>query len=172
MRLSVSLSAERYRPDTYCWAGRLQIPGVIIPLLVPHNLAAVYCLGLAGIVIVAAIATTIKIMLNGYEPARYFLFAWGAFLLGALTIILRNFQIVPVNFITAYGLQIGIALGVLLLSFSLAARIRSIKKAKERAEAESRNAQMEALRKSEEAARVKSEFLANMSHELRTPLNA
>ena len=52
---------------------------------------------------------------------------------------------------------------VLLLSFSLAARIRSIKKAKEEAGAESLNAQMEALRKSEEAARVKSEFSANMS---------
>ena len=167
-------SADRYPAGhrILLWAGRLQIPGVFIPLLVPHSLAAIYCLGLAGVGIVAAIVTTVKIMLDGYEPARYFLFAWGAFLLGALTIILRNFQLVPVNFITAYGLQIGIALGVLLLSFSLAARIRSIKKAKEKAEAESLNAQMEALRKSEEAARVKSEFLANMSHELRTPLNA
>ena len=86
---------------------------------------------------------------------------------------MRNFQIVPVNFITAYGLQIGIALGV-LLSFVLARRqnSRQSRKPREKAEAESRNAQMEALRKSEEAARVKSEFLANMSHELRTPLNA
>ena len=167
-------SAERYPAGhrILLWAGRLQVPGIIVPLVLPHNIAAVYCLGLAGIAIVAAMVSTLRISRDGYEPARYFLFAWGSFLLGALTIILRNFQIVPANFITAYGLQIGIALGVLLLSFSLAARIRTIKKAKEAAEAASISAQMEALKKSEEAARVKSEFLANMSHELRTPLNA
>ena len=167
-------SKERYPAGhrILVWAGRLQIPGIIVPLVLPHSLAAVYCLGLAGVAIVTAMVSTLKISRDGYEPARYFLFAWGAFLLGALTIILRNFQIVPATFITAYGLQIGIALGVLLLSFSLAARIRTIKKAKEEAEAASITAQIDALRKSEEAARVKSEFLANMSHELRTPLNA
>ncbi len=150
----------------------LSIPGIVIPLVAPHRFAAVYCLGLAGVAIVTAMVSTVRIARAGYAPAKYFMMAWGAFLLGALTIILRNFQVLPAVFITAYGLQIGIALGVLLLSFSLAARIREIKKEKERAEAASIEAQMAALRKSEEAARVKSEFLANMSHELRTPLNA
>ena len=67
-------SADRYPAGhrILLWAGRLQIPGIFIPLLVPHSLAAIYCLGLAGVCIVAAIATTIKIMLDGYEPARYF----------------------------------------------------------------------------------------------------
>ena len=74
-------SADRYPAGhrILLWAGRLQIPGIFIPLLVPHSLAAIYCLGLAGVCIVAAIVTTVKIMLDGYEPARYFLFAWGAF---------------------------------------------------------------------------------------------
>ena len=44
-------SAERYPAGhrILLWAGRLQIPGVLFPFLVPHSLAAIYCLGFAAL---------------------------------------------------------------------------------------------------------------------------
>ena len=102
----------------------------------PHKVAAVYCLGLAGVGIVGSLVATAFVARRGYQPARFFLMAWGAMLLGAVTLILRNFQVLPVSPITTYGLQIGIALGVLLLSFSLASRIRTMKEEKKRVERE------------------------------------
>jgi hypothetical protein len=74
----------------------------------------------------AAIATTVAVraMVAGYRPARYFLLAWAALLIFIALGALRNFTLVPTNLVTIYGLHIGFALDVLLLSFALGASAR------------------------------------------------
>lgn len=68
--------------------------------------------------------------------ARLFVVAWSLFLLGAAVFALRNLGVLPANFITLHGIQIGSALEMLLLSFALAARFNKMKKQKEQAQAE------------------------------------
>ena len=74
---------------------------------------------------VAALSTVVAVraLLDGYRPARYFLLAWAGLLVFILFGALRNFALVPTNFVTIYGLHIGFALDVLLLSFALGDRI-------------------------------------------------
>ncbi|QPI64953.1 diguanylate cyclase [Vreelandella venusta] len=68
--------------------------------------------------------------------ARIFALAWSVFLLGASVFALRNLSILPANFLTLHGIQIGSAIEMLLLSFALAARFNKLKWQKERAQAE------------------------------------
>ena len=48
----------------------------------------------------------------------------------------RNLGWLPTNFLTTYGMQIGSALEMLMLSFALADRINHLQHEKERAQAE------------------------------------
>lgn len=68
--------------------------------------------------------------------ARIFALAWSIFLLGTSVFALRNLSILPANFLTLHGIQIGSAIEMLLLSFALAARFNKLKWQKERAQAE------------------------------------
>ncbi len=68
--------------------------------------------------------------------ARLFVLAWSIFLLGAAVFALRNMGVLPANFITLHGIQIGSALEMLLLSFALAARFNKLKRQKEQAQAD------------------------------------
>ncbi|MEL7965023.1 diguanylate cyclase [Vreelandella neptunia] len=68
--------------------------------------------------------------------SRLFVVAWSLFLVGACVFALRNLGILPANFITLHGIQIGSALEMLLLSFALAARFNKLKRQKERAQAD------------------------------------
>ncbi len=78
----------------------------------------------------------IKIALQGYRPAKFFLLAWSVFFIGLILFILRNYGILPYNFYTNYTMQIGTALEVTLLSLALADRINILKKEKEASQAE------------------------------------
>jgi diguanylate cyclase (GGDEF)-like protein len=113
-------------------------------------LRAISVLGFAG----AAVATyvAVRALVLGYRPARYFLLAWAALIVFIALGALRNFTLVPTNFATIYGLHIGFALDVLLLSFALGDRISLLRRERAAAEAEALAAQrlmLDATRESE-----------------------
>ncbi len=131
------------------------------------------------------------------NPAgRYYLLGWVGMIIGGTLNVLRAFDLVPVNFLTTYGSQIGSLLTLLILNMGLTEQFRQVQrmreqdherrlrqtaemnrqldqKVKERTqELEAETAAAEQARAiAEQALQVKSQFLATMSHEIRTPMN-
>ena len=81
-----------------------------------------------GWIAVASVAA----LRRGYKPARLFLLAWSAFLLGTGMFAAIAFDLLPKVFITEYGVQIGSALEMLLLSVALGYRYASLRNENER----------------------------------------
>lgn len=109
--------------------------------------------------------------LRRVPSARVFVLAWSIFLLGASVFALRNLSILPANFLTLHGIQIGSAIEMLLLSFALAARFNKLKWQKECAQAETvaMLKKQEAVLEAKVAARTQAlEKLAN--HDMLTGL--
>ncbi|MBV8659707.1 MAG: response regulator [Burkholderiales bacterium] len=75
------------------------------------------------------------------RSAPYFMLAFTFLLLSAAMTGLRSFGLLPTNFITVNGMQIGSAMEMLLLSLALAARVHSIRLEKEQAQAQTLAAQ-------------------------------
>ncbi|HEY9001944.1 MAG TPA: 7TM diverse intracellular signaling domain-containing protein [Mucilaginibacter sp.] len=88
-------------------------------------------------------AVAVKISLQGYKPARYFLFAWTIFFAGILMFTLRNLGVLPYNDFTNYTMESGITVEVTLLSIALADRINVLKREKELSQAEALRAAQE-----------------------------
>ena len=68
------------------------------------------------------IVAAVVMLRRGYRPARLFLLAWSLFLFGTAAFTLLAFGVLPRNFWTHNGVQIGSALEMLLLSLALGAR--------------------------------------------------
>jgi diguanylate cyclase (GGDEF)-like protein len=105
-------------------------------------------------------------MVAGYRPARYFLLAWAALLIFIALGALRNFTLVPTNLVTIYGLHIGFALDVLLLSFALGDRINLLRRERAAAQAESLQAQQRLLAATRESERELERGIAERTAEL------
>lgn len=88
-------------------------------------------------------AVAVKISLQGYRPARYFLIAWTIFFAGIIMFTLRNLGVLPYNAFINYTMESGIAVEVTLLSIALADRINVLKKEKELSQAEALRAAQE-----------------------------
>lgn len=69
---------------------------------------------------------------RGYQPAKLFLLAWGLFLIGTTMVALLAFGVLPKNFATEYGVQLGSASEMLLLSIALGYRYASLRNENER----------------------------------------
>ena len=78
------------------------------------------------------LTTTLTAMRRGDRSARLFLLAWGMFLLGTAMFTLLAFGLLPKSFITVYGVQIGSALEMLLLSVALSYRYAALRNENER----------------------------------------
>ncbi len=120
---------------------------------------------------------------NRFQPARYYMFAWGLLSIGAIIGMLSLIGVLPSNRFTAYCFQVGVFLEAGLFSVALMDKSRSqLEQEVEQATndlvnnmelIEEQNVRLDIARKDAiKASNVKSQFLANMSHEIRTPLNA
>ncbi|WP_342315709.1 7TM diverse intracellular signaling domain-containing protein [Lysobacter sp. FW306-1B-D06B] len=75
---------------------------------------------------------SIAVVRRGYAPAKLFLLAWAMFLLGTGLFVGVAFGLTPKNFLTEYGVQIGSALEMLLLSVALGHRYAQLRNENER----------------------------------------
>lgn len=116
------------------------VPGFALLTLVafsPWQLQVTQFLNI-GVIALGAVVTVSALISgrSGYRPAWYFLLAWGLLICGGVALPLSSFGLLPRSTLTEYGLQIGSALEMLLLSFSLAYRIHLLRSEKARIEHE------------------------------------
>ena len=103
--------------------GLLGIASIWLPYKVSTPLASKAVLfGVVWIII-----ATVVMLRRGYRPARLFLLAWSLFLAGTAAFTLLAFGLMPRNFWTQNGVQIGSALEMLLLSLALGARYAGLR---------------------------------------------
>jgi diguanylate cyclase (GGDEF)-like protein len=93
------------------------------------------------IICVFTLACGITCLARGVPGAKLFVLAWTALMLGGVLMALRNFGLMPTNFVTLHGMQVGSVIEMLLLSFALANRFNLIKQEKAQAQAQALAAQ-------------------------------
>jgi diguanylate cyclase (GGDEF)-like protein len=81
--------------------------------------------------VMALLYQTFRAIRQGYRPAQLFLAAWTMLLLGTAMYASVSFGVLPKNFITEYGIQIGSAMEMILLSFALAYRYANLRSVNE-----------------------------------------
>jgi len=111
---------------------------------------------------------------HGHRPARYYLAAWTVSLLGVGLYILKSFGLLPYTFLTNWGIQVGSAWEVILLSLGLADRYYLLKKKQEDEQAalaeqlKAANRELERFNEElEDLVEARTEELSTLNEELR-----
>lgn len=87
------------------------------------------CLSVVGSILL--FVTAMRCWQLGVPSARFFVFAWFIFLVAIITFAGNKMGLFPRNFFTEYGMQIGSAIELSLLSFALADRINKSRRKQE-----------------------------------------
>lgn len=106
---------------------------VLFSLFGEYSVAAQIGLFAAFFGSILCIASGIILLLRGYKPARFYLLAWAALLMGVILKSAMTVGLLPVNLFTLHTLHIGSAIEVLLLSLALADRINIVKRERQSA---------------------------------------
>lgn len=144
---------------------------MVLALTVSYAIALRLATYLALAFTVVIFTAGIVAWLRGMRVARYFIFAWSAFLLGGIINTLMVLGLLPNVFLTMYASQIGSALEVGLLSLALADRINAMKEERTRILQETSRKLEQLNLELASSNRLKDEFLATVTHELRTPMS-
>jgi len=165
----------------------------VLPFYYTIQISLVFCFIISIMVVVSSVIMLTK----KYPPAKFYFIAWVWFVLGAMTIIARAFSIIPNNFWTEYGFQLGSLICFLSLALGIASkfnmeRTNGLRLEKIAGEEKERRLRIEensrisleekvmerthelsvAKKEAEDAIEAKSHFLAAASHDLRQPLHA
>ncbi len=124
------LEAPKYTPKTskiYYILFGLSGLGMISTLLFMGYQTAILCsLALMFFILGFLITNGIQCLFAGRREAKYFLLAWSSFIFFSFLFGLKSFGILPNNFFTLWGIQVGSVMEVTLLSLGLADRIKTL----------------------------------------------
>jgi signal transduction histidine kinase len=120
---------------TLLWLQRIAFCGLFFPFFAGYAISIRFGTLLAMTVFVYII-TGFLCMIRGYRPAVYYFVAWPVSMIGVTLYSMKTFGLLPHNFITNWGIQIGSAWEVILFSMSLADRFHLMKKEQERLQVE------------------------------------
>ncbi len=124
------LGIKRQSPLLHRAVTGLQL--ILLPILlsVPfigygHLVMPLAVLNLVALGLVLAMGVVAHI--RGEAAARYYLMAWSVFLVGLLLYLLKVFGLLPHNFITHYGFQVGSFFEFIFLSAALGVRVKQLR---------------------------------------------
>jgi len=119
---------------------------ILLALLGYFNSSYTLMLMLAMFSAIYVLYMAVVILFKGLRSAKFFLIAWGGFILCVVIYVLKDLNIIfPYNNITNFALLIGSAFEAVLLSFALADKINILKSEKEQSQMET----MQVLRENE-----------------------
>ena len=113
--------------------GSCGLIATLLALALPYRPMSKLLVATTMLTVLLAIFVASLRLHQGYRPARIFLLAWSAFMLGAILLSLRTAGFLPTNFITEYSIQIGSALEVILLTIALGDRMNLVHKERDAA---------------------------------------
>ncbi|MBU0481526.1 MAG: response regulator [Proteobacteria bacterium] len=105
----------------------ISMAGIISALTGHYSLAIRTSSLMALLIIFTNVVCGIICIINKYRPARYFMVAWSMFFLGVMSNALRAFGVLPANFLTISGPQIGSSMTMIMLALALADRFNIMK---------------------------------------------
>jgi len=133
------LNLKIFSPKFSIWMQLLMlvaIVGSIISLTLKYSIGIKIATALAGITVLTLFIAGGIGMYHRYKPARFYLIAWFALILGIGAYSLKAFGLLPNNFFTHWGVQIGAVMEMFLLSLALGDKINTLKAEKEKAQRE------------------------------------
>ncbi|MDZ7605032.1 MAG: 7TM diverse intracellular signaling domain-containing protein [Cyclobacteriaceae bacterium] len=120
------LHSEMNTPKLHLWLIAiisLFVLNIIVFLTGWRFLAYQIILYNAAVTLFFIMFVALKVWLNGYEPAKYYLFAWSFFVAGIIAFFLRELGFLPINAILGNVLQIASTVSILFMSFALSRKI-------------------------------------------------
>jgi len=124
------------------------------------------------------IGSGIYFLLRGFKPARLYLTAWGSMIAGGAILALQKIGLMPVSYLSLYGVDLASSLLVVLMSVSLSDKLNqsylASKKAqadKLRAEEEARSVIEHANEQLEKQVQLRTAQIEQQTRELQTLLN-
>jgi diguanylate cyclase (GGDEF)-like protein len=158
---------------TSIWLDRsLQGAGVLVAVPIVIGFSVSYYAGgrlVSGALLIALLVSAwsgIYSVMHRIPGGRLYLLSWFLFLAFAAMYPLRNYGLVPTNFFTVHGIQIGSLVEMMLLSFALAARINHIRAEKEKAQHDAIEAQATLVTTLKESEKILEQRVAERTEQL------
>jgi PAS domain-containing protein/HPt (histidine-containing phosphotransfer) domain-containing protein len=117
----------------------------ILSFVLPYRMLKVYTM--VGIITAAVIiATSVYSQMKGFRPARYFVYAWSAMLVGSITFGLQKLGVLPVTFLGTYGPEIATVMQTILMALGVSDKINDTNRQLQIAQENALKAQIETNR--------------------------
>ncbi len=124
------LSTRQLAPWADRIAGAMELcmwVALVVGPFVPYRWVVVPLSAMTGIICFHLLIMGILTLLRGSIPARYYLTAFSALLLGVMTYMLKTFGLLPHNAFTQNAFQVGALVEMVLLSLAIGSRLNESK---------------------------------------------